>query len=134
MASKQHVADYATDQIRGAGQVRSQKMFGEYAIYCDERVVALLCDNELYIRPTEGGRSFIGDVTEAPPYPGAKPHFLVTERLDDRDWLTELVLITAKEVPLPKPKKPKPKKPATPKKPAATKPAKAATKKPAKRK
>lgn len=125
MASKQHIADYATDQIRGAGQVRSHKMFGEFAIYCDERVVALLCDDQLYVRPTEGGRAFIGTVTEAPPYPGAKPHFLVTDRLDDRDWLTQLVVITAKEVPLPKPKKTKVKaKMPTTKKPNPKKPPK----------
>ncbi len=122
MASKPHVADYVTDQIRGAGQVRSHKMFGEYAIYCNERVVALLCDDQLYVRPTEGGRAFIGEAKEAPPYPGAKPHFQVTDRLDDRDWLTELVVITAKEVPLPKSKKPK--KPAVKTKATAKKPRK----------
>ncbi|MEZ4455454.1 MAG: TfoX/Sxy family protein [Gemmatimonadales bacterium] len=107
MASEQRVADYAVDQMRGAGAVRSRKMFGEYAIYCNERVVALVCDNELFFRPTEAGRRFIGTVTEGPPYPGAKLHFQVTERLDDRDWLTELTAITAAELPAPKPKKPK---------------------------
>lgn len=111
MASDQHVADYATDQMKGAGQVRCRKMFGEYAIYCDEKVVALLCDNQLYVRPTAGGRTFIGKATEGPPYPGAKPHFVVTERLDDREWLVELVRITARELPKPKPKKPKAVKP-----------------------
>ena len=107
MASEQRLVDYATDQIQGAGQVRSLKMFGDYAIYCNERVVALVCDNQLYVRPTEAGRAFIGEPTEAPPYPGAKLHFQVTERLDDREWLTELIAITVTEVPPPKPKKPK---------------------------
>ncbi|MGE0440589.1 MAG: TfoX/Sxy family protein [Gemmatimonadales bacterium] len=107
MASEQRVADYAVDQMRGAGAVRSRKMFGEYAIYCNERVVALVCDNELFFRPTDAGRRFIGTVTEASPYPGAKAHFRVTERLDDRDWLTELAAITAEALPLPKPKKAK---------------------------
>lgn len=108
MASDQSFADYAADQIRGAGSIRTLKMFGEYGIYCDERVVALVCDNQLFVRPTAGGRAFIGTPAEAPPYPGAKPHFLVTDRLDDREWLTELIAVTVKEVPLPKPKKPKP--------------------------
>ena len=40
-------------------------MFGEYAFYVNGKVVALLCDNLLYIKPTEGGRLFIGDVVEA---------------------------------------------------------------------
>jgi hypothetical protein len=40
------------------------------------------------------------------PYPGAKPYFLIEERLDDRDWLSRLVEATAREVPEPKLKKP----------------------------
>ncbi len=119
MASDQSFADYATDQIKGAGRVSSRKMFGEYAIYCDEKVVALLCDNQLYMRPTTGGRAFIGRVTEGSPFPGAKAHFLVTDQLDDREWLTELVVITARELPVPKPKKPK--EPTRPAKPAKSK-------------
>ena len=122
MASDQSFADYATDQIKSAGRVSSRKMFGEYAIYCDEKVVALLCDNQLYMRPTAGGRSYIGRVKEGSPYPGAKAHFVVTDRLDDREWLTELVVITARELPVPKPKKSKgPRKPAGPAKPAKAK-------------
>jgi TfoX/Sxy family transcriptional regulator of competence genes len=105
MASDQRFADHVIDQLRGAGQVEARKMFGEYGIYCDDRIVALLCDNQLYVKPTAGGRAFVGDPVERPPYPGAKPHFQVTEQLDDRDWLVELVRITIQELPAPKPKK-----------------------------
>ena len=41
-------------------------MFGEYAIYCDGKVTALVCDNQLFVKPMEAGRSFIGEVVEAP--------------------------------------------------------------------
>jgi hypothetical protein len=44
-------------------------------------------------------------VDEAPPYPRAKLYFRITEHIDDRDWLQELVFVTAKELPEPKPKK-----------------------------
>ena len=105
MGSDQRFVDYVVDQLRAAGDVTARKMFGEYAIYLDRRVVALVCDNQLFLKPTAGGRRFIGEVTEAAPYPGAKPHFQVTDRVDDREWLTELFLITAREVPGPKPGK-----------------------------
>jgi TfoX/Sxy family transcriptional regulator of competence genes len=107
MASDQEFVDFIVDQIRGAGEVRSRKMFGEYAIYCNDKVAALVCDNRLFVKPTEGGRVFIGDVVEAPPYPGAKLSFLIEDRLEDRDWISELVRITAAELPEPKPRKKK---------------------------
>ncbi len=81
-------------------------MFGEYEIYYDENVVALVCDNQLFIKPTAGGRSMIGTIIEAPPYPGAKPHFLIEEQLDDQHWMSSLKELTANELSAPKPKKP----------------------------
>lgn len=110
MASDLSFVEYVRDQTNGAGQVSFKKMFGEYAIYYDEKVVALVCDNQLFIKPTAGGRSVIGSVVEAPPYPGAKPHFLIGEHLDDHQWMSNLIQLTASEVPAPKPKKSKPKK------------------------
>jgi TfoX/Sxy family transcriptional regulator of competence genes len=105
MASDLGFVEYVCDQMRDAGAVRYRKMFGEFAVYCDDRVVALICDDCLYVRPTPGGREFIGEPVEAPPYTGSKAHFLIEGRIDDREWLTTLTVITAREVPTPKPKR-----------------------------
>ncbi len=105
MASDKNFADFIADQIENAGQITCKKMFGEYAVYSEGKVVALICDNQLFVKPTEAGRTFIGNVVEAPPYPGAKPSFLIDERLEDREWISNLIRITYKELPEPKPKK-----------------------------
>ena len=109
MASDLDFVKFVVDQIEDAGVIAYRKMFGEYAVYCEGKVVALICDNRLFIKPTEAGRSFIGDVVEAPPYPGAKPSFLIEEQIEDKDWISTLVRLTEKELPEPKPKK-KPKR------------------------
>jgi TfoX/Sxy family transcriptional regulator of competence genes len=94
MATKQSTADYIVDQLGGLN-VRVRKMFGEYALYCDEKVVALICDDQLYVKPTEAGKAVIGTITEGDPYPGAKPHWVVDpERWEDRDWMKELIRVT----------------------------------------
>ena len=121
MASDLGFVEYVCDQISGAGQVSSRKMFGEYAIYCDGKVVALVCDDRLFVKQTPRGRALIGYVVEAPPYPGAKPHFLIEDRLDDREWMAELIRVTASELPLLKPKKAAIPSPDT-KKPGSAKP------------
>ena len=108
MASQQKTVDFILEQISTAGVLRYKKMFGEYAIYCNEKVVALVCDDLLFIKPTQAGGSWIGNVVEGYPYPGAKPYFLISgEYWDDGDWLTQLIMITAKDLPPPKPKKPR---------------------------
>ena len=107
MASDIEFVEYVCDQISRAGSISFRKMFGEYALYCNGKVIALICDNQLFLKPTASGRSLLGPVVEAPPYPGAKLYFLIGDQLDDREWVTNLVRETERELPVPKPKKPK---------------------------
>lgn len=107
MASDPNFVDFVLEQIKGAGTITAKKMFGEYGIYADEQLFGLICDNKLFIKPTDSGRKFIGDVVEAPPYPGAKPSFLVEDKIEDSEWLSALVRTSLKELPAPKPKKKK---------------------------
>lgn len=107
MASKQNTVDYILEQISEAGKVSAIKMFGEYGVYCDEKIVALVCDDLLFVKPTMAGLAFMGDCPEACPYPGAKPYLLISrEKWGDREWLTTLFKISASELP-PKKKKSK---------------------------
>ncbi len=107
MASDQKFVDFILEQIDIPEQITAKKMFGEYGLYFGEKIVALVCDNKLFVKPTLAGRAFIKEVIEAPPYPGAKPSFLIEEQLDDSVWLKELINLTAQELPSPKPKKKK---------------------------
>ena len=107
MATDQKFVDFVLDQLQGVREVSAKKMFGEYGVYASGKIFAVLCDNKLFIKPTNAGRAFIGDVVEAPPYEGAKPSFLIDEKIEDSQWLCELVKLTVKELPEPKPKKAK---------------------------
>jgi TfoX/Sxy family transcriptional regulator of competence genes len=104
MASDNDFVEFVAEQMQRAGEITYRKMFGEYAVYCDGKVIALVCDNQLFVKPTTGGKAYIGEVVEAPPYPSAKMYFLIEDKFEDRDWLSELVKITAGELPEPKPK------------------------------
>jgi TfoX/Sxy family transcriptional regulator of competence genes len=107
MASDQKFVDFVMEQIKNAGEITAKKMFGEYGIYADRKLFGLICDNKLFIKPTISGQEFIGNVVEAPPYEGAKPSFLIEEKIEDSNWLSELIRISLKELPPPKLKKKK---------------------------
>lgn len=105
MASDKNFVEFVLEKIKNAGEITAKKMFGEYGIYTDEKLFGLIWDNKLFIKPTNSGRAFIGDVVEASPYEGAKPSFLIEEKIEDSEWLSELVRISVKELPEPKPKR-----------------------------
>ena len=65
-------------------------MLSEFAIYCEGKIVVLICDDHLFIKKTEIGRVFIGDVIEESPYPGTKLIFLIEDTFEDKDWLGSL--------------------------------------------
>ncbi len=106
MSTKPSTIAYLEDQLGKVSGISTRAMFGEYALYCDGRVVALICDDQLFVKITEPGKAFVGEYyQEGEAYPGAKPSMLIDEeRIEDREWLAKLIQITAENVPLPKPK------------------------------
>jgi len=109
MATSQSTADFILDQLSSLPNVRVRKMFGEYALYCDEKVVALICDDQLFVKITPAGKAVVGDrYAEGIAYPGAKPSILVSASdLEDHELLCDLIRVSSAALPSPKPKKPK---------------------------
>lgn len=107
MSTSQSTVDFILDQLISLENITARKMFGEYALYCDRKVVALICDDMLFVKITEEGKNFVGNYyQEGEAYPGAKPSMLIEEeKIEDREWLTALIRITADNLPEPKPKK-----------------------------
>jgi TfoX/Sxy family transcriptional regulator of competence genes len=101
MASDPEFVKFVCEQLKDAGEVSSKRMFGEAAVYLQDKVIGLVCDNQFFIKPTAPGRAKIGVPTEAPPFPGASDWFLMAD-LDDPEFLADLVRTTAAALPMPK--------------------------------
>jgi TfoX/Sxy family transcriptional regulator of competence genes len=109
MATDRNTIAFLLDQLSALGEVSARKMFGEYCLYLSGKPVGLVCDDQLYLKPTKAGTSLIDKVVEGAPYTGAKPHLLVTaDQWEDGEWLCNLVQMTARELPMPRPKVKKP--------------------------
>lgn len=104
MSCTHDFVQYIVDQSSGAGEITVRKMMGDYCLYCNGVVVGLICDNTLYIKPTETVRALLREVILRTPYDGAKEHFVITD-VDDRDYLAEIVKTTAANLPAQKNKK-----------------------------
>ena len=108
MSTNQSTIDFLLDQLGSLENVSARKMFGEYALYVDGKVVGLVCDDTLFVKITDQGKQFAKNYyEEGYAYPGAKVSMVIEDgHIEDRDWLCELLRITAENLPFPKKKKP----------------------------
>ncbi len=90
-------------ELRLSGlRVRTRPLFGEYGLYCDEKVVGLICDDTLFLKPSSADPGLFDRTEAAPPYPGSKPYHRVPgDALDDTEWLRTAVQATADALPAP---------------------------------
>jgi TfoX/Sxy family transcriptional regulator of competence genes len=106
MATDQDFIDYVAEQIALGDRLAHRKMFGEYALYIDGKVVAFACDNSLFIKPSDAATRLAPGLPQRPPYPGARDYPVADELLDDSDTIRKLMLATAELMPVPRPRKP----------------------------
>jgi len=105
MATDPATALFIEDQLAPL-EVSTKRMFGEFAVYLDGKVVGFICDDTLLLKITDARPQLFSALEPGKPYPGAKDyHSVPGDLLDDRDWLREAVVATAAALPLPKPKK-----------------------------
>ncbi len=81
-------------------------MFGEWGVYCDDKFVAIIGDDQLFVKPSAADGAYAGDCQSVPPYPGANEYWLVPKtKWQDSEWLGSFIQDTAAALPLPKKKK-----------------------------
>ncbi len=104
MATDPDFVEYVHEQAGFGARLTHKRMFGEYGLYLDDKVVAFACDNSLFLKPTEAGRALLPAVTPGKPYPEAKDYYVLDEFLDDAELLQRVLQATAEALPPPKPR------------------------------
>ena len=107
MATSAATVDHLTDLLAAAGTLTARKMFGEYGLYLNGTIVAFICDDTLFLKPTPSALALLPDVEQGPCYPGSKPYLILTETLDDPDLTIRALQAVANDAPPSKPKAPK---------------------------
>ncbi|HEX9047969.1 MAG TPA: TfoX/Sxy family protein [Verrucomicrobiae bacterium] len=79
MATEKETIQFVLDKLGHPGRFTARSMFGEYALYADGNVVALVCDNLVYVKILPASRELESQCEKGHPYPGAKEHYVVEE-------------------------------------------------------
>jgi TfoX/Sxy family transcriptional regulator of competence genes len=111
MATELKFVQFVHEQSGLGPDMSFRKMFGEYGFYLGDKLVALACDNALFVKPTQALERLGLRLPTRPPYSGAKPYAVADELLDEPTQLARLLIATADLLPAPK-AKPAPRKPA----------------------
>ncbi|MGP3697838.1 TfoX/Sxy family protein [Rhodobacter sp. NSM] len=101
MATDPRTAAQIADALRDAGAISLRRMFGEYAVYLDGRVVGFICDDQLFLKDLPEARAFLPEAATGRPYPGARLYIAIADELDDEETLVRAVRALAEVLPVP---------------------------------
>lgn len=103
MATTKEYMDYVCEQIHGVGEIRYQKMFGEYMVYVNQKPVIIVCDNVPFVKMLDCIKEKMENAETGYPYKGAKEHYILD--IDNSEFCKSIVSEIEKVTPIPKKKK-----------------------------
>jgi DNA transformation protein and related proteins len=106
MPTQKSTIEFILTKLGGSPDFSARPMFGEYALYACGKVVALVCDDQLYVKILPASAELENSCDKDTPYPGAKPHYLIEEaQLSTLPSLPNILLAIAKSLPAERPKR-----------------------------
>ncbi len=105
MATSLDFICFVCEQLRGVGEVRFKKMFGEYMVYVNDKPVVIVCDETAYVKKLNCITELMKGYEVGCPYEGAKEHYVLD--VDDEEFCRKVVSEVEKVTPVPKTRKKK---------------------------
>ncbi|MCR5135522.1 MAG: TfoX/Sxy family protein [Oscillospiraceae bacterium] len=103
MASSREYRDFIMEQLSELEDVSCKAMIGEYILYYRGKVVGGIYDDRFLVKITKSAEIMMPNADRELPYEGAKEMLLV-DRVENRDFLHDLLEAMYDELPLPKKK------------------------------
>lgn len=105
MATTKEYIEYVCEQIKGIGEVRYKKMFGEFMVYVNDKPVIIVCNNVPFVKELDCIKNMMQNSETGYPYNGAKEHYVLD--IDNSELCKSIITELEKVTPIPKPKKKK---------------------------
>lgn len=102
MATSREFHDYIVENLKKAGEISTRKMMGEYCVYYRGKLIGDICDNSLFLKPTEAVLRLMPDAERAYPYDGSKTLMVIADDVENTELMAELLHEMYTELPEPK--------------------------------
>lgn len=104
MATTKEFHDYVVESLGRVGEITTKKMMGEYCIYYKGKLIGDICDNCLFLKPTESALRLMPDADRAYPYEGSKTLMAVVDDVENTELMESVLNAMYEELPEPKKK------------------------------
>lgn len=79
MATANETVEFILGKLRHPDRFLARRMFGEFGLYADGKMVAVVCNDRLYVKVAPASAELEAMCEKGEPYPRAKLHYLVEE-------------------------------------------------------
>ncbi len=110
MATSIQAYEFIMEQLNKVGDITTRKMMGEYLVYFKRKLIGNICDDQLYLKPTDSALRLLPDAERDYPYEGSKTQMIIMDNLDHTELLSAVLHAMYEELPEPKSKSAKSKK------------------------
>lgn len=62
-ATSAFTVKWIVNPMSGPGEIRPDKMLAEYGIYCDYKIIGLICDDPFFVMRTRAGYAFWSELS-----------------------------------------------------------------------
>ena len=98
MASTKGYLEFILEQLSELDGINCRAMMGEYILYYRGKVFGGIYDDRLLVKPVPAAMKLMPDAPKELPYEGAK-ELLLVDRVDNREFLRELIESMWEELP-----------------------------------
>lgn len=103
MSTQKETVLFILEKLGYPDRFSTRAMFGEYALYADTKVVALICNDQLYVKILPASKQLEDLCEKDTPYPGARDHYVVEEsQLSQLHDLPDILFAIADGLPVKK--------------------------------
>lgn len=104
MATSKEFCDYVLENLQRVGETSARKMMGEYLVYYRGKLIGDICDNCLFLKPTQSVLRLMPDAEREYPYEGSKTKMVVADDVENMELMVEVLNAMYEELPEPKKK------------------------------
>lgn len=99
MATTKEFHDHIVDSLGRVGEISTKKMMGEYCIYYKDKLIGNICDNCLFLKPTDSVLRLLPDAERAYPYEGSKTLMAVIDDVENTELMEKVLNAMYEELP-----------------------------------
>jgi len=102
MAVTKEFHAHILENLQRAGEVTTRAMMGGYCVYFRGKLVGDICDDCLFLKPTDAALRLLPDAERGYPYKGSRTQMIIIDNVENTELMSQVLQAMYEELPAPK--------------------------------